>query len=150
MVEKSFLFFVYMKTLTYLYVMMKSKVEEKIFNKLRSELSEEYSIIYEPHQLIGSKYKLKVDYIINYNSVPLLYVEYSGMNFFRKYLKLVDILKNNKFCVVIFDDENLDEEIDDIIMQIQRNQDLCILNRKSYFKTLKRIEVFNEEIQSLK
>lgn len=129
--------------------MIKSSKELFIYEYLTKHLPA-HEIKYEPIKLSGVRYTLKVDFIIDKQNCDPIYLEYSGMNFFKKYLKLVDILKNNTSCIVIFDDEELMSELDQLISFILNSKDISILNMKSYFKTLKRIDKFNEEILELR
>lgn len=72
---------------------MRSKVE----TLLHQVLSEKYIVTYEPKNLYGSTYKLKVDFELKpiIGISPNVYLEYSGMNFFRKYYKILDVAKCN-------------------------------------------------------
>lgn len=109
---------------------MKSAKEIKLFGIL----SEKYSVKYEPKKFHGELYSLKVDFELTDEYGNVIYLEYSGMNFFKKYLKIIDVAQNNPNIFVIFDDEDMMSEI-----QRLNESDLSYLTLQ---KTMTRINNF--------
>ena len=67
----------------------KSKIEQRIYDRLNRLFvydGSPYSIHYENTTLNGTKYKLLIDFTIMYKGEPIYHIEYSGMNYFKKYL----------------------------------------------------------------
>ncbi len=118
---------------------MKSKIEEKL-NKI---LSDKFIVKYEPTTFYGKTYSLKVDFAIKNNYGDICYLEYSGMNFFKKYCKIIDVAKYNENFYVIFDDEKLESELE-VLYSFKSN-----FSELTISKTLKRIEKFNNIIDQI-
>lgn len=87
----------------------KSKKETQIYELLNNIFPSKngFKIEYETVILRGIRYKLKIDFVIYYNDQILFYLEYSGMNFIDKFLKLVDIMNRFKNVIVIFDTDDI-------------------------------------------
>jgi hypothetical protein len=118
---------------------MKSKIEVK----LNEILSNEYNVRYEPTVFYGKEYKLTVDFELTHKLTgQVIHFEYSGMNFFRKYYKILDVAKNNQNFYVIFDDENLNQQLD--IMTNSTN-----LSKLTLEKTMNRIQTFYDKCREL-
>lgn len=120
---------------------MRSKVE----TVLHQVLTEKYIVTYEPKILYGSTYKLKVDFELKPidGISPNVYLEYSGMNFFRKYYKILDVAKYNVNFYVIFDDEDLLTELE--ILKLTGTN----LSELTLQKTIHRVEKFYSECKRL-
>lgn len=123
----------------------KSKIEQTIYDNLLNIFPEPiYEVRYERNILIGTKYTLNIDFTVYCNNVELVHVEYSGMNFFKKYLKLIDVCKQyNVF--VIFDTDKMVHEIS-VLQSIPPTKCSEYSNKKIF----DRINKFNDEVSELK
>lgn len=125
---------------------MKSKIEFELNEILKSK----FVVKYEPTKLSGSEYLLKVDFSITTTTGQIYYLEYSGMNFLKKYLKIIDILKNHGNVFIIYDDENLEQQIEKFYKFINLNNSNNIMSTDSVERTVKRIDDFYSKFNELK
>jgi hypothetical protein len=124
---------------------MPSKPEIKILEILSKSFEENENLFTQQPILYGSKYKLLIDFTIINCKGCSIHLEYSGMNYFKKYLKLVDItISNNVFT--IFDDENLEEKLQHFIDNINEPEKLRV---ESLLNINRRIKEFTDEIEAL-
>jgi uncharacterized protein (DUF1015 family) len=124
---------------------MASKPEIKILELLSNSFIVDYNLFTQHSKIIGHKFKLLVDFtLINSEGKPV-YLEYSGMNYFRKYLKLVDIT-NHTPTFTIFDDENLEDRLEYFIQNINDPEKLRV---ESLNTINNRIKQFIDEVNLL-
>lgn len=122
---------------------MQSKPEIQILNILNDRFGS--SVYYQHSTIYGNKYSLLVDYTIQLTPTHLIHLEYSGMNYFRKYLKLVDVTVTNP-VYTIFDNEKLIPALTYFIDNIDTPN---ILRDESLLKITERIDSFYREIGTL-
>lgn len=124
---------------------MKSKIEIQ----LNEILKEKYIVKYEPTILYGSEFSFKVDFSVTDNKGNIYYLEYSGMNFLKKYLKITDVIHHNKNVFIIYDDENLKLMLDlfySYINSANLNNDM---SKNSIDRTINRINTFYTKFNQL-
>lgn len=123
---------------------MKSKVE----HFLNTALSEQFAVKYEPIILSGKSYSLKVDFSVISKTGEICYLEYSGMNFLKKYLKIIDVAKNNPNFFVIYDDQHLPTQLD-IFYRYVNAAEYQKLSEMTVNTTINRIETFYQNFKQL-
>lgn len=124
---------------------MASKPEIKILKLLANSFAIGDNLFTQHSKILGQKFKLLVDFTLINSEGNNVYLEYSGMNYFRKYLKLVDITNHNP-VFTIFDDEKLEDELGYFIQNINDPEKLRI---ESLNNINNRIKKFIDEINLL-
>lgn len=124
---------------------MASKPEIKILELLSNSFVINDNLFTQHSKIIGHKFKLLVDFTLINSEGKTVHLEYSGMNYFRKYLKLVDITNHNP-VFTIFDDENLEYRLEYFIQNINDPEKLRI---ESLNNINTRIKQFIDEVNLL-
>lgn len=124
---------------------MASKPEIKILELLSNSFVADDNLFTQHSKIIGHKFKLLVDFTLINSEGKTVYLEYSGMNYFRKYLKLVDITNHNP-VFTIFDDENLEDRLDYFVQNIGNPEKLRV---ESLNNINTRIKQFIDEVNVL-
>lgn len=124
---------------------MKSKIEIQ----LNEILKENYIVKYEPTILYGVEFSFKVDFSITTKTNQVYYLEYSGMNFLKKYLKIIDILHQNKNLFIIYDDENLKTMLETFYKYVNSENLDDAMSKNSIDRTINRIDTFYNKFKKL-